>query len=102
MVYVRKVISLNNEWYYKPSFSPEDILCPQEKAQTAFEQVALPHTNRELPYHYFSDQDFRFVSCYKKYLFFSSENRGKLVFLDFEGVMTYAEVYVNGDRKSVV
>lgn len=96
MVHVRKVISLNNEWYYKPSFSPQDILCPQEKAQTAFEQVALPHTNRELPYHYFSDQDFRFVSCYKKYLFFSSENRGKLVFLDFEGVMTYAEVYVNG------
>lgn len=93
---MRKVFPINDNWYYKPEFSSKDLLCEAEECKASFEKIELPHTNKELPYNYFSDKDFRFVSCYKKWLCLPKECKGQLVFLDFEGVMNYAQVYVNG------
>ena len=65
----------------------------------AYRPVCLPHTNIELPYNYFDDDrvvPFRFVSCYKRSLRLAPEWNGQRLFLDFEGVMNYARVFVNG------
>lgn len=92
---MRTVLSINQEWLYKPGFSGEKDL-DQIEDRDYYEPVCLPHTNIELPYNYFDDEAYRFVSCYKRKLVFEPQWKGKRLFLDFEGVMSYARVYLNG------
>lgn len=91
---MRSVLPINRQWYYKPSFTPEDSASGLDVKQ--FTQVQLPHANIELPYNYFSDEDFRFVSCYKRSLAVPAQWAGQRVFIDFEGVMCEARVYLDG------
>ena len=60
------------------------------------ERVTLPHANIRLPWHSFDDQDFRFVSSYRRNFQALAGWKGKRVFLDFAGAMTAATVTVNG------
>ena len=87
---MRQILELNNNWYYKPNFSEEDI---KNNDYTEYENIHLPHANVEVPYNYFDDKIYQFISCYKKKLDISKSN--KRVFIDFEGVMTYCKVYLN-------
>ena len=82
-----------NDWYYKDSFSPEDI---QATSMEGFTQITLPHTNREIPYNYFDETSTMFVSCYRKVFYVPDEWRAKRVFLHFEAVSSVADVYLNG------
>ncbi|NMA83392.1 MAG: glycoside hydrolase family 2 protein [Epulopiscium sp.] len=92
---MRMIQSMNNEWFYAPQFSEEYI--NQDRVDlNIFQPIRLPHTNIELPYNYFHDEDFQFISCYKRELEIPKEYEGKRIYLDFEGVMTYAKVYLNG------
>jgi beta-galactosidase len=93
---MRTVLSINQEWLYKPDFSQENDLS-QLADRASYEPVCLPHTNIELPYNYFDDEAYRFVSCYKRDLNLEPQWKGKRLFLDFEGVMNYARVYLNGN-----
>lgn len=90
---MREIIRLNNEWFYNPAFIEE---MRKNSSLHGFEKVNLPHTNKELPYNYFDENDFQFISCYKK-TFKSPNLENKLLFIRFQGVMTKAEVYVNGN-----
>jgi beta-galactosidase len=81
---------LNNDWYYKPSFVDEDITSGTEN----LERVHLPHTNIELPYNYFDEKMFQFISCYKKVI--QLNELDSVHTIRFEGVMTKADVYLNG------
>ncbi|PAW79759.1 MAG: hypothetical protein B9S32_00080 [Verrucomicrobia bacterium Tous-C9LFEB] len=86
--------NLNLDWLYytydirSVSTSGPDPLPPV--------RVSLPHTNVELPYHNFSEKEFAFVSWYCKTLKIPASLRGRRLFLDFDGVMTAATLYVNG------
>lgn len=90
---MRLVISINRDWFYKSNYNEKDIY---ESISGKYQKVTLPHTNMELPYNYFNDEIFCFVSCYKRALQIEQEWKGKRLFLDFEGVMSYAQVFVNG------
>lgn len=90
---MRHVIPLNYGWRYADSCC-EDYL-KESADETGFIEVDLPHTNRELPYNYFDESEFQFVSCYRRHFDVPLEYKGKRIFIDFEGVMCYAEVYVN-------
>ena len=93
---MRTILSINQDWYYKPSFWEEkDVI--QGVDQESYKRVCLPHTNIELPYNYFHDKAFCFISCYKRKLALSPAWKGQRIFLDFEGVMNYAKVYLNGN-----
>lgn len=100
---MRTVLSINQNWLYKASFfEHEDLIYPS--STKAFMPICLPHTNIELPYNYFDDKAFQFISCYKRKLSLNPSWNGQRLFLDFEGVMTYARVYINsnfaGEHKS--
>ena len=88
-----QVIYPFNDWYYKDSFSPEDV---QTSDLEGFVPVTLPHTNREIPYNYFDETSTMFVSCYRKVFRLPEGCEGKRVFLHFEAVSSVADVYLNG------
>lgn len=91
----REELLLNSDWRYKDNFTESYVA--QDYDDAHFQQVNIPHSNVELPYNYFDEKIFQFISCYRKNFILSPENEGRRVFLDFDGVMTYATVYVNGE-----
>ncbi|HEX2947095.1 MAG TPA: glycoside hydrolase family 2 TIM barrel-domain containing protein [Clostridia bacterium] len=91
---MRKILPLNFDWRFSPDFK-----AGYERPDfddSGFQPAMLPHANIELPYNNFSDEACQFISCYRRRLFLASEDRKKRVILCFEGVMSYAEVYFNG------
>jgi len=89
---MREVIRLNNDWRFVKEYTDG-----MEKLKTLNESsvVNLPHVNVEIPYNYFDERDYQIVSCYQKTFTLDAEKQNKLAVLRFEGVMTYAKVYVN-------
>ncbi|MCM0647320.1 glycoside hydrolase family 2 protein [Clostridium swellfunianum] len=90
----RENISLNRDWLYIDNFKEEYI--DRYYDDSSFTAVNLPHANKEVPYNYFDERSYQFISCYRKKIVIGSENKDKLLFIDFEGVMTYAKVFCNG------
>ena len=90
---MRRVIDFNNHWYYKDSFVEADTL---NNDLSVYSAIQLPHTNIEVPYNYFDDKIYQFVSCYKKEIEISEEFSGKRIFIDFEAVMSYCKIYIDG------
>jgi beta-galactosidase len=62
----------------------------------SFEHVSVPHANILTPAETFDPDMFRFVSWYRKHFRSDSNWTNKLVTLQFQGVMTVADVYLNG------
>ncbi len=92
--HMRTVEHLNFDWRYLPGFSPA-MLAP-EYDDRHFQTVQIPHTNRELPFSCFDESVSQLVSCYRKRFRLDGAAWSKRVLLHFEGVMTAAEVHVNG------
>ncbi|MBE5906323.1 MAG: glycoside hydrolase family 2 protein, partial [Lachnospiraceae bacterium] len=69
--------------------------CPAEDDLTEWESVRLPHTVKELPFHYFSEKDYQMVALYEKTFVAKEAWKGKRVLLTFEGVAHKAKVYCN-------
>lgn len=87
-------INLNYDWHYKSDYN-ENYL-ENSFDDSSFDLVNIPHTNRILDYNYFDEAEYQFVSCYRKKLYIASELSGKALLLKFEGVSSYAKVYLNG------
>lgn len=94
---MRKVTDLNFGWKYSETFSEEMIKSGYD--DSSFVKVDIPHTNKELPYNYFSEEEFQFVSCYRKNFRVPKEGfeGNKHIFITFEGAANYAKVYLNGE-----
>ncbi|MGI6745642.1 MAG: Beta-galactosidase [Firmicutes bacterium ADurb.Bin300] len=91
---MRNTYSLNFGWKYIPEYSEEMI--KRKYPEKAFADVDIPHTNLELPYNYFDEKSYQFVSCYRKH--FDVEGgveKGKRYLLHFEGAANYSRVFVN-------
>lgn len=65
-----------------------------------FSTVDIPHINKEIPYNYFDEKMYQFVSCYRKSFKLPADfhKNGKRVLLHFEGAANYAVVCVNGKK----
>lgn len=81
MISKNKII-INNKWLYS------------EDKDKDFITVNLPHANKEVPYNYFDEKSYQFISYYKKNLNIEADEN-KRVFLNFEGVMTAFKLYIN-------
>lgn len=82
MISKNKII-INNKWSYSQCRDKD------------FVTVNLPHANKEMPYNYFDEKSYQFISYYKKYIHIEVDEN-KRVFLNFEGVMSAFKLYVNG------
>ena len=94
---MRKVIDLNFDWKYSETFTEEMIKPGFDDGD--FVRVQIPHTNKELPYNYFDEKIFQFVSCYRKNFRLPKDafTGNKKLFITFEGAANFAKVYLNGE-----
>ena len=102
---MRTMEYLDFDWYYCSKFQDAFIfdssksLKEPEKSDKSdnWQRVQLPHTNIKLSNSYFDDRAFTFVSAYRRVLHLPEcKNKLQFVLLRFEGVMNYAEIYLNG------
>lgn len=70
---------INNNWIYKRNLEDHG------------EVVHLPHTNQEVPYNYFDEKMYQFISYYEKQITTKDSDRQ---FLVFDGVMTAFKLYI--------
>jgi len=91
---MRNVTSLGAGWRYLPRF--EDAFVDPRHQLDDWVPVDLPHTNLELPYNAFDEKSCQFVSTYTRDVELPALPGGRRAFLDFEGVMTACDVWVNG------
>ena len=59
-------------------------------------KVTIPHTNKMLPMSGFDEQEYCFVSAYRRHFRLPAALKGQRIFVDFGAVMTAAKVYING------
>ena len=96
----REVFNFNTGWLYSPSDYSNAQLA--EFDDSGFEGVSIPHANTLLTAHKgpnFQEQieSYRFVSWYRRHFTLGEEYGRKRVTVEFEGVATVADVYVNGE-----
>lgn len=91
---MREKIYINDDWLYAPMYREEMTKECYEDA--AMEKVRIPHTNKELPYHYFDESLYQFISCYRKKIFAQKDWQDRHIDIIFEGVAHIAKVYLNG------
>ena len=89
-------IYVNNNWQFIYNF--DERLYNGEFFCSGMKIVRLPHTTKELPFNYFSGEEYQTVSGYRKTIYAEPEWQGKRVLLTFEGVAHYAEVFLNGEK----
>ena len=91
-----RIFAMNRGW----RFSPSVPLGGHDAAfdESGMERVAVPHSNKMLPWHSFDDADYEFVSLYRRKFHLPASAKGKRIFVDFEGAMTATTVWINGKR----
>ena len=89
---MRNTFALNFDWKYSPVFSEEMI--KKNYDDSKFETVDIPHANKEIPFNYFDEGIYQFVSCYRK-AFDIKKSKGMRYILHFEGAAVYSKVYLN-------
>jgi len=92
---MRRIIPLNRDWRYISDYKQEYLRT--EYNDEICEIVNIPHANKTLPFNYTKEKDYQFVSFYQKDIFIPKEYRDQNIFIKFEGVMTYAKVFLNGE-----
>ena len=93
---MREKYYLDNDWYFSEKW--EAAQSNAEYDEAAMQSVRIPHTVKELPFHYFDEHAYQMVSGYRRHLLAKKEWEGKVVRLTFEGVAHDSEVYVNGKK----
>ena len=88
---------LNNQWKFEENFSTDMIkkTYPEDNMQ----EVRIPHTCKELPFHYFDENDYQMVCGYRKRIRVPKEWENQKLLLTFEGVAHACEVFIN-ERKA--
>ncbi len=88
--------SFSTHWLYRP----KDIPDGESPAlnDSAFEQVSVPHANVMTRAESFDPDVFRIISWYRKHFRPDAAWKEKLVTVRFQGVMTVADVYLNGQH----
>ena len=87
------MISLCRDWEFTEHWS--DSFARGEAPGTP---VSLPHTVRELPYHYIDHKDYQMVCGYRRQLPLGKALAGKRIFLQFDGAAHMATVFCNGQE----
>lgn len=89
-------MNLCNDWKFCGQFEAgmEKRSCNEDN----FIQVRLPHTVKEVPFHYFDEHEYQMISCYRRHFFAPQEWEDKRLLLTIDGAAHCAEVFVNGTK----
>lgn len=95
----RETLNFNTGWLYSPSDYTNGQLILFD--DSGFESISVPHANTVLKTHKGDDfqsqiESYRFVSWYRRHFSLSEEYSDKRIIVEFQGVSTAADVYVNG------
>ncbi len=86
---------INNAWLFSQNFKEEYL---SGEIDSSFSKVRLPHTVKELPYNYFSENEYQMLSTYRRIIKAPKSWCGKNILITFEGAAHYAEVFLNGEK----
>jgi len=90
----REILNFNTGW----RFIDQDLGEAKKRDfdDSGFEDICLPHSNRTYRHHYFTEERYRFISWYRRPFYLDKAFEGRKIVVEFEGVMTVATVFVNG------
>ena len=88
-------ISLNYDWQFVDNYANDYL----DHFPKSFKVVDIPHCIQKIPSNNFLDSAYRTITTYRK-IFDVEESidKNKLVFLDFDGYMVSADIYLNKNR----
>ena len=90
---MRRFVNFNDNWLFAP-----DLIGP-ESPDSAFVSVTLPHSNQIFDHAANVDnQDYQFLSTYRKHFKLTLPNSHSLALLEFEGIMLASSVLLNGEQ----
>ena len=87
-------IYLNDDWLFAESYDAS--LLDREMEEAKLQKVRLPHTVRELPFHYFDESLYQMECGYRRHLWVPESWKGKRLLLTIDGACHSAYVSVNG------
>lgn len=92
----RMCMPLWQKWQFADTFEKQYLYpdCGDEP----FTEIQLPHTVKEIPYNYFDEKMYQLHCCYRKKFAVSPQLEGMRLFIDFAGVMSAAQVFINGKQ----
>ena len=90
----RMLMPLWQNWQFADNF--DERYLRMDYGAEHFTPVQLPHTVKEVPYNYFDEKTYQIQSCYRRPFSIPERLKGMRLFIDFEGVMCFAKVFVNG------
>ncbi len=95
----REILNFNTDWLYSSVDYENGFAAKLD--DSGFDKVSVPHANTILETHKGEDfpnqiAAYRFVSWYRRHFALPAEYTGRHITVDFEGVATNAEVYLNG------
>ena len=90
---MREIKNLNFEWQFKANVSKD--YQNELNISEGYVEVDLPHSVQNLPYNYFSEKDYQFISCYKKVIRVLPSMLKKDLFLVCEGIAHSCKIYVD-------
>ena len=90
----RMLMPLWQNWQFADNF--DERYLRMDYGAEHFTPVQLPHTVKEVPYNYFDEKTYQIQSCYRRPFSVPERLKGMRLFIDFEGVMCFAKVFVNG------
>ncbi|MCR5614097.1 glycoside hydrolase family 2 protein [Treponema sp.] len=87
---------INNAWQFAPEFDRQLLASKKADSKSKLKIVNIPHTTRELPYNYFSEDLYQGVCGYRKTFKTLASWKNRRVFITFEGAAHESTVYLNG------
>ena len=92
----REVASFNDGWEFKKGPFSKEALQAVQNWNSDWQEVSIPHTWNADDMQKQASAFYEGVGYYRKKFTFPENMEGKRIFLRFEGVGSYAEVYING------
>lgn len=96
----RETLNFNTDWLYSSTNYENGAAVRLD--DSGFDKVSVPHANTILETHKGDDfpnqiASYRFISWYRRHFTLPENYTGRNITVDFEGVATIADVYLNGE-----
>ncbi len=93
---IRERIYWNDGWGFAKEF--EDAMLELDYEQSSLEQVRLPHSTVEMPFHYFDESIYQGICGYRRVFTPEETWKEKCLLLTIEAAAHQAEVFLNGKK----